>query len=348
MNRNEIAHRTPHTALETVENWLALSPDARRIRAAQILQDDDREEREAGLAGLLQAYLYTFGRHGTRTSRHSIEAYRRSLSALLTWCATSGRQPYKLTTDDTARFKAWLSESGGLSGQPLSPASANARLAGAKAAVAALRWCGLGEKDPFADLKRVSNPTAPEEQGECYTRPEVEALLAAARTIRERALILVFADGGLRSAEVADLVWKDPADTARLGVDLGARSARIRGKGLKVRTIRLTARTVEALAEWRAASETAEPGQPVFGLSRQRLAAIVARLAKSAGVPRRGLHALRHYCGTELYRLTRDLKLVARHLGHADVSTASRYAHLADTDYEAAIDSLGNRPRAAA
>ena len=50
MNRNEIATRTPHTALETVENWLALSPDARRIRAAQILQDDDREAfRSAGL-----------------------------------------------------------------------------------------------------------------------------------------------------------------------------------------------------------------------------------------------------------------------------------------------------------
>ena len=173
-------------------------------------------------------------------------------------------------------------------------------------------------------------------------------MLAACRTIREGALLLVFADGGLRSAEVADLVWKDPADTTRLGVDLGARSARICGKGLKVRTIRLTARTVEALTEWRAVSETAGPGQPVFGLSRQRLAAIVARLAKSAGVPRRGLHALRHYCGTELYRLTRDLKLVARHLGHSDVSTASRYAHLADTDYEQAIDSLGNRSRAAA
>jgi len=358
MTSKALAQRTPETALQHVEDWGHLSPEDRNIRAAQILQDNDPEKREAGLAGLLQAYLYTFGRHGTRTSRHSIEAYRRSLSALLTWCATSGRQPYKLTTDDTARFKAWLSESGGLSGQPLSPASANARLAGAKAAVAALRWCGLGEKDPFADLKRVSNPTAPEEQGECYTRPEVEALLAAARTIRERALLLVFADGGLRSAEVADLVWKDPADTARLGVDLGARSARICGKGLKVRTIRLTARTVEALTEWRAVSETAGPGQPVFGritkegrvvkLTRQRLAAVVARLAKLAGVPRRGLHALRHFCGTELYRLTRDLKLVARHLGHADVSTASRYAHLADTDYEAAIDSLGNRPRAAA
>lgn len=357
MNRNEIATRTPQTALEYVEEWPRNLKD-RRTRAAQILQADDPEKREAGLADLLQAYLYKFGRHGNQTSRHSIEAYKRSLSALLRWCDTSGLQPYQLTADDAADFSLWLSEKGSLSGQPLAPASANARLAGAKAMLAALRWCGLGERDPFADLKRVSNPTPPEEQGDSYSRPEAEAMLAACRTIRERALLLVFADGGLRSAEVADLVWKDPADTTRLGVDLGARSARICGKGLKVRTIRLTARTVEALTEWRAVSETAGPGQPVFGritkegrvvkLTRQRLAAIVARLAKSAGVPRRGLHALRHYCGTELYRLTRDLKLVARHLGHSDVSTASRYAHLADTDYEQAIDSLGNRPRAAA
>ena len=79
MNRNEIAHRTPHTALETVENWLALSPDARRIRAAQILQDDDREEREAGLAGLLQAYLFAFGRHGDVYKRQVLHLGQRAV-----------------------------------------------------------------------------------------------------------------------------------------------------------------------------------------------------------------------------------------------------------------------------
>ena len=71
MTSKALAQVTPQNALQYVEDWGQLSPEGRSIRAAKILQDNDPEAREAGLAGLLQAYLYTFGRHGTRTSRHS-------------------------------------------------------------------------------------------------------------------------------------------------------------------------------------------------------------------------------------------------------------------------------------
>ena len=52
------------------------------------------------------------------------------------------------------------------------------------------------------------------------------------------------------------------------------------------------------------------------------------------------IHSLRHSAGTRLYEATRDIQVIARHLRHAQVQTASIYAHLADKDYHAAVDKL--------
>ena len=47
-----------------------------------------------------------------------------------------------------------------------------------------------------------------------------------------------------------------------------------------------------------------------------------------AGVEWRGLHALRHTAGTELYRATGDLYVTAELLGHRDIKTTQIYAHM--------------------
>ncbi len=40
----------------------------------------------------------------------------------------------------------------------------------------------------------------------------------------------------------------------------------------------------------------------------------------------KGVHALRHYCGTRLVREGGDLEMAARHLGHASIETTRIYA----------------------
>jgi len=64
----------------------------------------------------------------------------------------------------------------------------------------------------------------------------------------------------------------------------------------------------------------------------------VRRVAERAGVPTRGVHALRHYCGTRLVRQT-DLETVARHLGHATLETARVYAKWSDERLSEAVGS---------
>jgi integrase/recombinase XerD len=68
------------------------------------------------------------------------------------------------------------------------------------------------------------------------------------------------------------------------------------------------------------------------------LAGIIRRTADRAAIEKRvTAHTLRHTAATWLRQQTGDARLVAAYLGHADLSTVSRYAHVAaDELHEAA------------
>lgn len=100
----------------------------------------------------------------------------------------------------------------------------------------------------------------------------------------------------------------------------------------------LTNRAGQALGELR--DSQAKDEEHVIGLSGQRIHELFRDLCREAEVDPRRYHNLRHSCGTRLYRETHDLLTVARHLGHSTTKTSELYAHLADSDYDAAVDSL--------
>jgi site-specific recombinase XerD len=58
-------------------------------------------------------------------------------------------------------------------------------------------------------------------------------------------------------------------------------------------------------------------------------------------------HPLRHTAATWLRQQTGDARLVAAYLGHADLSTVSRYAHVASDELHQAAAALGDRVAAA-
>jgi integrase/recombinase XerD len=72
------------------------------------------------------------------------------------------------------------------------------------------------------------------------------------------------------------------------------------------------------------------------------LAAIIKRAAERAGLEKRvTAHTLRHTEATWFRQATSDARLVAEYLGHADLTTVSRYTHVTDRELHEATAALG-------
>jgi len=129
-------------------------------------------------------------------------------------------------------------------------------------------------------------------------------------------------------SETTNLQWSD--------IDFERGHISVEGKGGKIAKVKATRRLVDALANLK------EPGSSssVFNVSRRRIQQIFDAICKRAKIKCRGYHQLRHSCGTRLYRQSKDLALVARHLRHSSTKTSEIYVTLADEDYDAAIVAL--------
>ena len=122
-----------------------------------------------------------------------------------------------------------------------------------------------------------------------------------------------------------------------------------RGKGGKPQRQPLPSQLAADLRRWRLTRQaTAE--QPVFcglaggPLRPTALARIISRAATRACLDKHvAAHTLRHTAATWLRQTSGDARLVAEYLGHADLSTVSRYAHVASEEMHAAVQSLADR-----
>lgn len=215
-----------------------------------------------------------------------------------------------------------------------------------------MRWIGRreGVPDPFLDLDA---PPKPRQESDWLTPEEFQRMLTAAARPRRRhngiverdqLVLLALVTTGLRRSELLALDWCD------LALD-GPRPSLLvrRGKGGKPRRQPLAPQLADKL---RRLSDEKEPApiDPVFcGLAGARLqpkvlAAIVRRAAERAEIEKKvTAHTLRHTAATWLRQSTGDARLVAEYLGHTDLSTVSRYAHVASDELHEAATQLGNR-----
>jgi integrase/recombinase XerD len=177
------------------------------------------------------------------------------------------------------------------------------------------------------------------------TRAEVAAPLTRAHTRdltehRDRYLMPLMLHAGLRAAEaltltVYDVDWLSGQLTAR------------QGKEKKDRILWLNEALLDDMRRWRArrpASPTGllfptRKGTPIYSAV---LRAIVKRWGQKVRLGHKDVqpHMLRHTFATELYRQTKDIRLVQKTLGHADLNTTMIYTHIVDDDLEAALKGL--------
>jgi integrase/recombinase XerD len=163
---------------------------------------------------------------------------------------------------------------------------------------------------------------------------EADALLAALRTARDRAMVLAMLLGGLRRCEVLGLRLADVSAAER-------RLFIAEGKGGRQRIVPVTARFFAALGDYLDRERPADAatgkvfvvlkgtrrGQP---LSAAGVDEVLDGARRRAGLAHATCHELRHTCFTRLREAGMALEAIQAQAGHASIESTRIYLHLAN------------------
>jgi integrase/recombinase XerC len=184
----------------------------------------------------------------------------------------------------------------------------------------------------------IRKPKAPDTPVENYTDEQVSRIIEAADSPRNRAIVRVFVNSGLRLSELASLHVDD--------LDFERRLIRVLGKGRRYRMVPMSEGTARALSHYMNRVRPQTDCDYVFltlggqkGLKPSALSAIFQRI--NAKVPFRAhAHALRHTYATNYARDVGDANLLQQNLGHRTPKVTQRYLHWAAEDLGRGIDKM--------
>jgi integrase/recombinase XerD len=289
------------------------------------------------LPAMLEAFFTDRLMHQRQASPNTIASYRDTFSLLLKFAKEKlKKEPSKLTIKDmNASFIAsFLENREKIYGN--SARTRNTRLA---AIHSFFKYLALNEPRYSDLIQRVL--AIPNKRYiksvEFLTREEVDAILAEPDQRnwsgrRDRAIILLAAQTGLRVSELVGLKCQD--------VVLGnGAHVRCEGKGRKERCTPLHKESVMVIRSW-LRERNCEPSEPLFinarggSLSRDGIEYILAKYVKAAeqkctSLSRKRIspHVLRHTAAMDLLQHGVDQFVIALWLGHESVDTTQMYIH---------------------
>ena len=268
-------------------------------------------------------HLDDFLRHLTQEkgySHHTVRAYRRDLEQFF---SVVKKEPMEITPKDVGRFVSHLARRG------VGPRSIGRKLSAVRTFFDYLKKRGLVEANPARD---VSNPKVGRKLPSYLSREEVEALIAAAETFRDRAIVELIYSSGLRASELCALNITD--------VDFSGMRLRVRGKGKRERVVFFGERARDVLLMYmehersKLVARLKKDREALFLTPRGRmtdttLRRILKRLAEKAGISKPVYpHLLRHTFATHLLEGGLDLRSVQELLGHKNIETTEVYTHV--------------------
>ncbi len=278
-------------------------------------------------------------------SVHTVADYEVTFKRLVQFFGPQ-REFESLKPTDVDRFLNHLAEQNGLGAKSIR---------NAWTALSSLwTWAEAREGCKHVIRGKVPRPSYRRPQIEPYTEEEVKAILKACESmaawdrrhgryvsgkretaLRDRAMILMMVDCGLRVSELCDLNIRDyVAKRGQVTI--------LHGKGDKRRT--LTIANAARLALWRYLKTRPQAGQsePLFvtrtgsRLDRTAVRAIVLRAGERAGVKNAGPHKFRHTFAIAFIRNGGGELALQDILGHEKMDTVRIYVRLAQADLERA------------
>ena len=262
-------------------------------------------------------------------SPNTIEHYRWTLTDYRDFLTATGRPATvkELTAPTLQAFHAWLTATPlkklGKTGLTRSLRSTQGRMKDMRAFVRFLEEIEWLDRAP-----KVAIPKTPQTLFPVFNDDELKRLFASAQVrgqseqaTRNRAMLAVFLDAGIRLGEMVALL---PAD---LMLDDGL--IRVTGKGSKTRIVPVSPTVARHVREW--LSVRGEGEGNLFWLTRSGIRMLFRRIQVETGLyitP----HKLRHTAATKYIRSGMDLHSVKRILGHQNLETVEIYLSLSADD----------------
>ena len=200
-----------------------------------------------------------------------------------------------------------------------------------------LRWYA-SEYEPanWNPLAKIQTPKRPQEIKQPISLADFQRLTATCTgkdfySLRDKALLLVLLDTGIRKQELTDLRVGD--------VDLTTGQIFIRsGKGGKSRVTYCGRATRRALAVYMRQRPDAGDKVPLWlteegtALAYHSIRQVIRRRAEEAGIKEPGLHEFRRAFAINFLRNGGDVITLQRLLGHSNLTVINRYLALVDDD----------------
>jgi integrase/recombinase XerC len=270
-----------------------------------------------------------------RAAQRTAETYGRDLWALHRF-ASEQRMTLDARALDLLALRRFLATFVGKNGA----ATIARKIAALRAFYRDLVRKGVLEDNPAASLRlpKISKPLpkflSVAVAAEVVETPDRERPLDDALAARDRAMLELLYAAGVRVSELCGL------DLDR--VDLGARLARVLGKGSKERLVPFGEPCLHALERYLGLrSRLCHPrtgahhatalflGRHGTRLTVRQVQHLVRRYGVlGAGRPDLHPHAMRHTCATHLLDAGADLRGIQELLGHESLSTTQRYTHV--------------------
>lgn len=195
------------------------------------------------------------------------------------------------------------------------------------------------EKNPFSLIKAMKEP---EKVQAFLTNEEMIAMVQSAKDTEEKLMLLMLLYLGLRRSELIGISLDDVATRTHVMIN---------GKGGKQRLLALHKDIIPVLNRWIAIRNQKFPNTDLKWLFlsqkggkysgdtiRRRIKNIMIRAGFSKErISEIHTHSLRHTFTANLFEGGADIYLAQQLLGHSDISTTKRYAHLRDNVRDNAI-----------
>ncbi len=226
-------------------------------------------------------------------SHHTIAFYRRCITPLL--------ENYTLTPDGINKLLINLN------------CNAGGKLAYFRAIRAFCNWLVRNDYLKDSPIRKVDAPRPPKAILPSLTMEQVQYLIEQAENLRDKCIISLLADSGIRLNEIATI---KPAN-----IDWSNYTITIWGKGNKERKAPFTERTAVLLREWLSNNGTS---LNIWGINRRQIQWMLYALEKQTGL-KCNAHTFRRTFASNLHRQGLDIEHIMRLGGWESLDMVIRY-----------------------